>query len=158
MTRHEFRDISNHRRLNSFCRQIPSQRVSNTESVSTWRRHLMETFSALLAICAGISPVTGEFPTQRPVTRSFDVFFDLHLDKRLSKQSWGWWFKTSSRPLWRHCNDVLASSCKDNNKLTRIFCTEKQQQQQQEQQQTGYIAIDVWYLCLSQITTFISAM
>ena len=37
----------------------------------------METFSALLAICAGNSPVPGEFPTQRPVTRSFDVFFDL---------------------------------------------------------------------------------
>ena len=36
----------------------------------------METFSALLAICAGNSPVTGEFPAQRPVTRSFDVFFD----------------------------------------------------------------------------------
>ena len=45
----------------------------------------METFSALLAICAGNSPVTGEFPAQRPVTRSFDVFFDLHLNKRLSK-------------------------------------------------------------------------
>ena len=38
----------------------------------------METFSALLALCAGISPVPGEFPAQRPVTRSFDVFFDLH--------------------------------------------------------------------------------
>ena len=43
----------------------------------------METFSALLAICAGKSPVPGEFPAQRPVTRSFDVFFDLHLNKRL---------------------------------------------------------------------------
>ena len=32
----------------------------------------------------------GEFPTQRPVTRSFDVFFDLRLNKRLSKQPWGW--------------------------------------------------------------------
>ena len=52
----------------------------------------METFSALLAICAGNSPVSGEFPTQRPVTRSFDVFFDLHPNKRLSKQWWGWWF------------------------------------------------------------------
>ena len=41
--------------------------------------------SALLAICAGNSPVTGEFPTQRPVTRSFDVCFDLCLNKRLSK-------------------------------------------------------------------------
>ena len=47
----------------------------------------METFSALLAICAGNSPLTGEFPTQRPVTRSFDVFFDLHLNKRLSKRA-----------------------------------------------------------------------
>ena len=48
----------------------------------------METFSALLAICAGNSPATGEFPTQRPVTQSFDVFFDLDMNKRLSKQSW----------------------------------------------------------------------
>ena len=47
----------------------------------------METFSALLAICAENSPVVGEFPAQRPVTRSFDVFFDLRLNNRLSKQS-----------------------------------------------------------------------
>ena len=46
----------------------------------------METFSALLAFCAGKSPVSGEFPSQRPVTRSFDVFFDLRPNKRLSKQ------------------------------------------------------------------------
>ena len=71
----------------------------------SWWRHQMETVSVLLALCEGNSPVTGEFPTQRPVTRNFDVFFDLRLNKRLSKQSWGWWFQTSSRPLWRHCND-----------------------------------------------------
>ena len=65
----------------------------------------METFSALLAICAGNSPVPGDFPAQRPVTRSFDVFFNLCLNKRLSKQSWGWWFEMISCPLWRHCND-----------------------------------------------------
>ena len=47
----------------------------------TWWRHQMETFSALLAICAGNSPIPGEFPAQRPVTRSFDVFFDLRLNK-----------------------------------------------------------------------------
>ena len=58
--------------------------------------------SALLALCAGNSPVPGEYPAQRPVTRSFDVFFDLRLNKRLSKQSWGWWFETLSCPLWRH--------------------------------------------------------
>ena len=46
----------------------------------------------------------GEFPSQRPVTRSFDVFFDLRGNKRLRKQSWGWWFETQSRSLWRHCN------------------------------------------------------
>ena len=49
-------------------------------SVDTWWRHQMETFSALLALCAGNSPVPGEFPSQRPVTRSFDVFFDLRLE------------------------------------------------------------------------------
>ena len=47
----------------------------------------------------------GEFPTQRPVTRSFDVFFDLRLNKRLSKQPWGWWVGTPSWSLWRHCNE-----------------------------------------------------
>ena len=66
--------------------------------------HQMETFSALLTICAGNSPITGEFPAQRPVTRSFNVFFDLRLNKRLSKQSRGWWFETPSRPLWRQGN------------------------------------------------------
>ena len=66
----------------------------------------MEIFSTLLAINAGNSPVTGEFPTQRPVTWSFHVFFDLWLNKRLSKQSWGQWFEMPSCSLWPHCNDV----------------------------------------------------
>ena len=70
---------------------------------NSWWRHQMEKFSALLAICAGNSPVSGEFPAQRPVMRSFDVFFDLRLNKRLSKQSWGRWFEIS-QPLWRHRN------------------------------------------------------
>ena len=47
---------------------------------------------------------TGEFLTQRPVRRSFDVFFDMRLNKHFSKQSWGWWFETLLRPLWRHSN------------------------------------------------------
>ena len=49
----------------------------------------------------------GEFPTQRPVTRSFDVYFDLRPNKWLSKQSWGWWFETLSCSLWRHRNELL---------------------------------------------------
>ena len=64
----------------------------------------METFSALLAICAGNSPVPDEFLAQRPVTRSFDVLFDRRPNKQLSKHSWGWWFETPSHPLWRHSN------------------------------------------------------
>ena len=66
----------------------------------------MDTFSALLAICAGNSPVTGEFPAQRLVTQSFGVLFDLQLNKRLSKQSRGWWFETTSRLLWRPGNNL----------------------------------------------------
>ena len=72
--------------------------------ITPWWRHQMEIFSALLAICAGNSPVPGEFPTQRPVTWSFDVYFDLRPNKRLSKQSLGWWLETLSPPLWRHRN------------------------------------------------------
>ena len=56
----------------------------------------------------GNSPVPGEFPAQRPVTRSFDVFFDQRLNKRLSKQSYGWWFETLSCPLWRHSNEHVS--------------------------------------------------
>ena len=72
--------------------------------LKSWWRHQMETFSTLLALCAGYSMVTGEFPSQRPVTRSFDVFFDLCLNKRLSKQFKRWWFETPSSLLWRHRN------------------------------------------------------
>ena len=79
--------------------------------LTSWWRHQMEAFSALLAICAGNSPVPGEFPVQRPVTRSFDVFFELSLNKRLSKQSGGWWLETLSSPLWRHRNDFRPTKC-----------------------------------------------
>ena len=70
----------------------------------SWWHHQIETFSALLALCAENSPATGEFPSQRPVTRSFDAPFMCALNKRLSKQSWGWWFETQTRSLWRYRN------------------------------------------------------
>ena len=76
-----------------------------TKQNTIWWRHEMETFSALLDLCVENVPVTGEFPAQRPVTRNFDVFFDLRLNKLWSKQCWGWWFETPSRPLWHHCHD-----------------------------------------------------
>ena len=72
--------------------------------VSTWWRHEMEVFSASMALRAGNSPVTGGDPSQRPVTRSFDVFTCFWIKRSLSKQPWGWWFETPSRSLWRHGN------------------------------------------------------
>ena len=66
----------------------------------------METFSALLAICEGNSPVTGGFISQRLETRSLDAFFDLRLNKRLSKQSTRRRFETPSRSSWRQCNGI----------------------------------------------------
>ena len=74
--------------------------LQNRDSVPWWH-HQMETFCALLA---GYSPITGEIPSQKPVTLGFAVSFDLCLNKRLSKQSWSWWFETPSRLLWRQCN------------------------------------------------------
>ena len=97
--------------------------VDFTKTYCPCWRHQIETFSALLALCAGKSPATGEFPSQRPVIRSFDVFFDLHLNKWLSKQSRRRWFKQSRRrwfkqskhrwlvtpspSLWCHCIVLL---------------------------------------------------
>ena len=87
----------------------------------------METFSALLALCEGDSAVTCEFPPQRPVKQSFDVFFDLRLNKQLSKQSWGWWFETPPCSLWRHCNwnenlNVIFSSQEVHLKMPSTKC------------------------------------
>ena len=72
----------------------------------SWWRHQMEIFSALLALCTGNSPVTGELPSHRPVTRNLDVFFDQRLNKQLSKQSKRRWFETPSHSLWRLYNGV----------------------------------------------------
>ena len=79
---------------------------ANNNHIFAWWRHQMGTFTALLALCAGNSPVPGEFPVQRPVTRSFDVFFHLRPNKRLSIQSWGWWSETLFRSLRCHCNGL----------------------------------------------------
>ena len=96
------RGLSEHNPMSAVC--------FSSQWASTWWRHQMETFSVLMGICAGNSPLPGEFPSQRPVTRTFDVYFYLRLNKRLRKQSWGWWFETLSCSLWRHCNDVREAS------------------------------------------------
>ena len=96
----------------SECSQVPFNfapvwhDIEHNISITPRWRHRMETFSALLVLCYGNPPVTGWFPSQRPVMRSFNIYFDdLRLNKRLSKQSWKRWFETWSRSLWRHCND-----------------------------------------------------
>ena len=80
--------------------------VIGTGRISWWR-HQMETFSALLALCAGNSPFNGEFLAQRPVTRSFDIFFDLRMNKQLSKQSWGLWLERSARSFWQTIKSLV---------------------------------------------------
>ena len=80
--------------------------LMDCQAHNPWWRHQMETFTALLALCAGNSPVTGEFPLQRPVTRSIDVSVDLRLNKQLNKQSGDWrrhlahYDVTNSRVTW----------------------------------------------------------
>ena len=110
MQRHRFERRPSWHSMCFQCFCLIAQFIFGSTSDGPRWRHQMKTFSALLALCAGKSPVTDEFPSQRPVTRVFDVSFDLRLNERLSKQSWGWWFETPSRSLWRHCNAALLHS------------------------------------------------
>ena len=82
-----------HTNLMNRCRSYPN--LTSRPSVSTVTSSNGNIFPVT-------GPLRGENPSQRPVTRSFDVFFDLRLIIRLNKQSWGWWFETPSCPLWRH--------------------------------------------------------
>ena len=75
----------------------------NSATISHWLICMMTSSNENIFHFTG--HLCGEFSgPRRPVTRSFDVFFDLRLNKRLSKQSWGWWFETPSSSLWRHCS------------------------------------------------------
>ena len=73
--------------------------------MSSWR-HQIEAFSVLLSLYAGNSLATGGFPLQRPVTRSFDVFLDMRLNKWLSKQLRRRRCDMPLRSSWRHCNVI----------------------------------------------------
>ena len=89
--------------------------IKSTRIMRIWKMLHMSANFMMTSSNGNILRVTGplceEFtgdrwipPAQRPVTRSFDIFFDLRLNKRLSKQSCGWWFETPSGSSWRHCN------------------------------------------------------
>ena len=112
--------------------------IAYNSSIS--RFHMMTSsngnISALLALCAENSPVIGEFPSQRPVTQSFDVFFDLCLNKRLSKQSLGWWFEMPSRSLWRHCNDRVNFNIQAETKYVGLC---------RQHFQINFLVLNSWY-------------
>ena len=93
------------------CKNWWSMASLNNNLFHAWWRYQMETFSPFLAICAGNSLVTNEFHAQRPVTSDVELwcFFDLRLNKRLTKQWWGWWFEMPSCPLWCYSNGYCAS-------------------------------------------------
>ena len=78
-----------------------AHKARNRHMASTWCCQ-METFSALLALCEGKPLFSGGFPSQRPVSQSFDIFFDV----RVNKQSRRWWFEMPWDSLWHHCNDL----------------------------------------------------
>ena len=59
----------------------------------------------IFRVCEGNPPISGDLRSHRPATHGFRVFFDLPLNKRLSKHSWCWWFETPASSLWRYCND-----------------------------------------------------
>ena len=106
---HSGRHVANHDdviKLKHFPHYWSFVRGIHRSPVNSPRRHQIETFSALLVLCEGNSPVTGEFPSQRPATRSLDVFFDLHFNKRLCKQSRRRLFETQSRSSWCRYNDL----------------------------------------------------
>ena len=96
---------------------VPKRFIYKKVSVvsgSGWRPYTWQTSTMMTSSNGNIFRVTGhlcgEFTGPRwiPRTKASDaelgVFFDLRLNKIFSKQSWGWWFETPSRPLWRHRN------------------------------------------------------
>ena len=92
--------------------------VNNPCTTNPWSWYMMTSSNGNIFRVTG--PLCGEFTgpseflTQRPVRRSFGVFFDLRLNKRLSKQPWGWWFETLSWSLWRQCNETPINSFPSN--------------------------------------------
>ena len=103
--RHNERDgVSNHQHIHCLLNLLFRRRSKKTSKLRVTGL-CDETFSTLLSLCAGNLVVTSGFPSQRPVTRNFDVYFDLCLNKRLRKESRRWWFETPSRSLLRHCNE-----------------------------------------------------
>ena len=103
--------LGNHKDTN-ICLKTVNEYVSyhrSHQKSKAWWHQQIETFSVLLVLCEGNPPVTHGFHSQRPVTQSFDAFFDLCVNKRLSKQSWCQWFEMPSCSLWHHGKEKFES-------------------------------------------------
>ena len=101
-----------------YCSLALSHRLLLETNYTTYYSAVMKTssngniFRVTGPLC-GNPPVTGGFPSQRPVTRRFEVFFDLCLSKQLSKPSRRRWFETPPHWLWRHYNNILVEKPAD---------------------------------------------
>ena len=99
-------------------------RIGNKQTQSRYHNKRMPSFM-MMSSNGNIFRVTGhlcgEFTGDRPVTRSFDAYFDPRPNKRLSKQSWGWWFETPSRPSWRHRNVTYIYASPGRNVLNDVY-------------------------------------
>ena len=92
------------------CKAVIFLKIHEFDENIPWKQWRWCKYQSMYSMMTSSNENIGEFPAQRPVTRSFGVFFDLLLNKRLSKQSWGWWFETPLCPLWRHCTVRLYPS------------------------------------------------
>ena len=87
MTSHDRRDVWNYRQINRVLNTHPALYHCPFFMMTSSNGNIFRVTGPLCGEFTG----PGEFPTQRPVTRSFDVFFDRRLNKRSSKQPRGWW-------------------------------------------------------------------
>ena len=88
-----------HSSVRAYCHQISRSNVTCINMMTS-------SYGDIFRVTGHLCGITGEFPAQRAVRQSFDVFVDLLLNERFSKQSWGWWFETPSSPLLRYSNEL----------------------------------------------------
>ena len=99
-----YRKICSEITISKVLRGVPGATIWRRQPVNNWKqlwRHQMKTFPRYWPFVRDIHRSSVNCPHKGQVTRSFDVLFDLRLNKQLSKLWWGWWFETPTHPLWR---------------------------------------------------------
>ena len=118
---------------NSYWRNVPW--MNEMDKILAWRRNQMEAFSVLLALCERNPTVTGGFPSQKPVTPSFDIFFDLRLNKR--------WNKTMEVPAisdTHYCDVIMDAVASQITSLTIVYSTVYSDGDQRKHQRSAPLA------------------